>query len=133
MADIDPVVRQMILCDRVVPNTTNPQKHDTLGLIHTTNPNPPDRYPTTLPVLCVYLQLTGGRGSGTVQVVAVEADTGDAVFSSAAHSVTYPADPLLVFPMVFRISSCKFPRAGLYWIQFRNNGRELAAQPLLVR
>ena len=130
---IDPVVRQMILCNKVVPNADNPLSHDTLGLIHTVIGNPPGTFPVMLPRLCVYLQLTGGRGAGITQIVAVEADTCDPVFASEPHPVDFPADPLVVFPVVFRISACEFPRAGLYWIEFRNNSRELAVQPVVVR
>ena len=133
MADIDPVVRQMILCDDVVPNARSPLKHDTCGLIHSVIADTPGQLPVVLPVLCVYLQLTGGRGTGAVQVVATEADTGDPVFASPAYTVTYPPDPLLVVPLMIRILNCRFPRTGLYWIEFRHSGRELMRQPVGVR
>ncbi|MBX9580623.1 MAG: hypothetical protein K2X87_09975 [Gemmataceae bacterium] len=133
MATIPPIVRQMILCDDVLPSTRRPGDHDALGLIHSVYPDPPGFYPAVLPVLCVYLQLTGGRGSGVGQVVVVEADTGGPVFAGRPHTIDYPPDPLAVVFRVFRVLDCKFPRSGLYWVQFRHDGRELSAQPLVVR
>jgi hypothetical protein len=132
-ANIDPVVRNMVLCRDVRLNPTNPLDSDILGLITYVRPVAPARFPVELDQLCVYLQLTGGRGSGNAQVVTLFADTGEAIFATSVRRIDHPPDPLVVKPYVFRIRQCRFPRPGLYWVVFRYNGRELSERELFVR
>lgn len=133
MTNIPPVVCKMILCNAVVPNAGDPTKQDANGIIHAVRSDPPGVFPVVLPVLCVYLRLTGGRGSGVGQVMAVEEGSGAPVFASRTHTIQYPPDPLELTPVSFRILNCRFHRPGLYWIQFLHDGRELFAEPLAVR
>lgn len=133
MANIPPVVRSYVLCDDVAPNTRDPSKIDAYGIFHEVRHDPVGGYPAVLPVMCAYLRLSGGRGAGVGRVVAIEADTGTPVFASLPHPITYPADPLALIPVVFRILDCRFPRAGLYWIEFWHDGQELISEPLTVR
>lgn len=76
--------------------------------------------------------MTGGRGTGELRVVFTYADTGEAVFGSAAQSRTFPDDPLVIVPLAFRLRNCIFRRPGLYWVEFRHNGRTVEERSLLV-
>ena len=133
MANIDPVVRHMLLGDDVTTDPANPRKIVVNGLIHVARLAQPVRLPAVIDQLCVLLLLAGGRGVGDAQIVGVEADTDQPVFRSAVFQITYPPDPLEIVTRLFRLQQCVVPRAGLYWIQFWHNGRLLAEQPLTVR
>jgi hypothetical protein len=133
MADIDPVVRHMMLCDDVRFDPARPEKRDVLGFFgripSTLTPPFPLRYPS----LCVYVQIAGGRGSGDARVVIRSADTNAVLFRSPTRRVALPADPLQAAHLKTMVRDCTFPRAGLYWVRFLWNARMLAQEPLIVR
>jgi hypothetical protein len=133
MNAVDPVVRHMLLCEDIRRETNNPKKIDVLGLLNTLEALEEPAFPLHLPVLCVYMEVTGGRGTGQAHIDCRQADSGRVVFSSPAHALTFPPNPLAIRGLVFRISACRFPEPGLYWIQFCYNQRMLAEQPLVVR
>jgi hypothetical protein len=133
MNGVDPFVRHMLLCEGVRKNPTKASKVDVLGLLSTVTAVGSPAFPALLPVLCVYLELTAGRGTGQAHVDCRYADSGNLVFSSPIHVVTFPPDPLAIRGFVFRITDCIFPAPGLYWVQFCYNQKMLAEQPLIVR
>ena len=132
MATIAPFVRHMIVCDDVVPSPHNPRDLDVRGLLSFVRSNPPGSFPVTVPQVCVYLELSGGRGTGEVQIVTRHADTDEPAFRSAAQEITFPPDPLRIVPVVFRIRQCVFRRGGLYWVEFRYAGRPLVERSVVV-
>jgi len=133
MSDLAPMVRHMLLCEDVRTDPANPKKVNVFGLVSTIQAVPDAAFPVCHPELCVYLQVTGGRGTGEGKIVAVQADTEQVVFTSSPHPIALGADPLAVLGLVFRIQDCIFPQAGLYWIQFRFNDNIIAEQPLLLK
>ena len=133
MSDIEPIVRHMLLCDDVHPDADNPHKMNVQGLVNTIGAQEGVSFPLHHPQLCVYLALTGGRGSGEVMVAAVQADSDRVAFTSLPHTLSFGPDPLAVQGVVFRIRDGVFPEPGLYWIEFRYNGRTIARQALAVR
>ncbi len=133
MSDIDPVVRLMLLCDEVAHDPDNPLKVNVFGLVSTLHATSDPPFPLRHTQLCVYLQVTGGRGTGQGEVVAIHADSDQVAFRSPATALTFGGDPLAVLGLVFRLRDCPFPEPGLYWVQFRYNGTLLAQQPLVVR
>jgi hypothetical protein len=132
MGSVQPVVRVMLICDDVRPHADNPQKLDIFGLVSRIQPTSDPPFPLMRPELCIFLQLTGGRGAGDGQVVCVDADSGKAVFCSPRRRITFPRNPLSVVGLVYRLFDCPFRKAGLYWVEFRYNGSVLDKQPLLV-
>jgi hypothetical protein len=128
---MNPFVRHMLICDDVRSRPDNVRKVDVYGLLSTVRPGQ-QAFPVQL-TFCVYVAMTGGRGTGTVQVVVADAETGEANFTGAAHPITFDPDPLKVLGAIFRIRRCPFPHPGLYWVEFRYNGETLARQPLQVR
>ncbi len=101
--------------------------------MNTIQANAGEPFPITHPELCVYVQLTGGVGTGQVQVVVVVADTGEEAFGSPAHEYRHPTDRHVVGAIVFRLQRCVFHRPGLYWVEFRHDGTTLNQTPLIVR
>jgi hypothetical protein len=133
MSDVVPIVRHMLVCDDVRLDPDNPHKVHVFGLVSTIQSSAEPSFPLLHPQLCIYLQVTGGRGSGEGEIVVVRADSEETGFASAAHALSFPANPLSVTGIVFRIQDCLFPEPGLYWVQFRYNEQTLAREPLLVR
>jgi hypothetical protein len=133
MNDVEPFVRHMLLCDDVQTDPNNPRKVNVFGLVNTLGAAEGSDFPLCHPELCIYLLMTGGRGTGEGRIVAVAADTNEVAFASPAHPITFPPDPLALLGCIFRIQDCVFQKSGLYWIQFWFNGKTIAQQPLLVR
>lgn len=130
---IPPVVRHMLLCEDVEPAVEAPHKLNIFGLVGTLRPAEGEVYPLKHPQLTVLLLLTGGRGTGQGQVVAIEADTEDVVWKSPLRTMKFGQDPLALTGALFRILDCVFPRPGLYWIQFWYDGQPLAEEALQAR
>ena len=132
MNDIEPVVRHMLLCDDGQHDPSGPRKVNVFGLTNTirSHANPP--FPFYQPQLTIYLALTGGRGTGDVVIAGVQGDSDSLVFATPPYTISFGSNPLAVRGMIIRVQNCPFPDPGLYWIEFRYNGRTLARQPLLV-
>jgi hypothetical protein len=112
----------MLVCDDVQTDPANPHKVNVFGLIGTIRSVADPPFPLCHPQLCVYLVLTGGRGTGETTVAVVQADSDRLVFASLPHTLSFGTDPLAVRGLVFRILNGVFPEAGLYWVEFRYNG-----------
>lgn len=130
---LHPVVRHMLVCDGVRPNTPNALRLDIQGLVHVIRAVPHGQFPAMHPELCVYLLLTGDVGTGRARVDVIEADTGASVFESVEHEIIHPQNRLHVHGIVFRVRGCVFPSPGLYWVEFRHERVTLGREPLLVR
>jgi len=133
MNGVEPFIRHMLLCEKVQLRQTGPMKVNALGLMSFFSVRRAAGFPARLPKLCVYIELSGGRGSGSVRVDVRNADSGFVVSSSPEHEVTMAQDPLEVQTLVFNLADCALPHAGLYWVQFCYNDRVLAEQPLMAR
>ncbi len=133
MATIPPILRHMLVCDDVASAGAARPSVDVLGVVHTIRAKPEQSFPLRHTGLCVYLMLTGGVGTGVVQIRVVEADTGIDLFGSPAHRVTFPVDRHEVSGIVFRITDCVFPRPGLYWVEFHHDGSVLRQESVVVR
>jgi hypothetical protein len=128
---VNPFIRHMLLCDDARRRPGEPGKIDVYGLLNTVRAEGA-AFPVHL-TFCVYLAMTGGRGTGKGRIVVTEADGETRVYEGTVHEITFDPDPLKVLGAIFRIPSCPFPRAGLFWVEFRYNDTMLARQPLLVR
>ncbi len=133
MSRVDPFIRHMLLCEDVRRDPNNPNKVDVLGLLSTIRAGGESAFPLHLPVLCVYLEVSGGRGVGQARIDCRQADSGQVIFSTPPHPLTFSLDPLAVRFLIFRVTDCFFPEPGLYWVQFCYNQRILVEQPLVVR
>lgn len=130
---IKPVVRYMLLCDDWELDPTNQRRMTVYGLmsnLHSTD-DPP--YPLLLEEMCVLLVLTDGYGQGEGAIVCVSEDSGSGVFRTPGRAIAFGADPLEVAGVSFRLRNCRFPRAGLYSIQFWFEGELVEERPLRMR
>lgn len=91
----------MLLCDDVQRDPTNPHKVNILGLVSTIRSTGEPPFPFRHPELCVYVVLTGGRGTGGAEVAAIHADSDRLIFSTPPHALTLGTDPLAVRGMAF--------------------------------
>jgi hypothetical protein len=133
MANIDPFVRHMIVCEEVELDPADRSKYTVRGVVNYIRPTEPVSFPVVVEQLCVLLEVSGGRGNGETFVAAESAESGAIVFRTPPRFISYPPDPLLVSPILFRIRQCVFREPGLYWIQVWHNGRKLGEQSLVVR
>jgi hypothetical protein len=130
---VGPVVRYMILCVGWGPDPSNPRRVNIDGLLSSIRSRSQPPYPAHVREMCVFLCLTGGRGTGGAEIVCTSEDNGQVVFVTPKHRVTFPADPLAVVAVPFRICDCRFPSADLYSVEFWYNGAKLEERPLLLR
>src|SRR5947209_1692872 len=93
-ATIDPVVRHMLVCDRAAADPNNPHKVDVFGLMSVIVAGTDVVLPLRHRELCVYLALTGGRGTGEGRIVVVHADSGRPAFASRPHEIQFGPNPL---------------------------------------
>lgn len=77
--------------------------------------------------------LTGGVGTGHIQVRITDADSETQLFGSPVHEITYPPDRHEISGVALRVERCVFPRPGLYWVEFHHDGYMLWREPLTVR
>jgi len=130
---MSPLVRSLILCEDILTDPDNPRRVSLLNLVQVIRSVGELAYPLVQPELCVFAQLVGGRGTGTVEVRIESAESGGMIFQTRPRSLTFPNDPLAVYGLRFRIRNCSFPTPGLYWVQLRYNDQLLGQQPLILR
>ena len=128
-----PIIRYMILCDdwEILPET--PHRIDIFGLLSNINSLEQSGFPLVYPELCVLLVLTKARQSGTAQIVCVYEETGQRVFGTPQHTISFGNDPLDAIGVPFRIRNCLFPQEGHYLLQFWYNGHMVDERPLRLR
>jgi hypothetical protein len=132
MNSVTPQVRHMLLCDDVRVSLNDPRKVNIYGLLSKIRPMAEGTGYPFRHSFCVYLVLTGGRGTGEGRIVLVHADTNEPTYVGQPHLIKWDPDPLKVQAVVFRLPSCEFPQPGLYWVQFRYDDQTLSQQPLEV-
>jgi hypothetical protein len=129
MNGIPPIVRYMIICDDILTSsqfTTRPVIVGLTTAIHA------DSYPFRLPKLSVYLVLTDGRGQGTGKLRLVDDATGH-VQVEFARAITFPTNPLTISGIAWRLTNLRFPKAGMYRIEFLYNNQYMAHQVVEAR
>jgi hypothetical protein len=112
---IAPLGKIVYVCDDVVQDPVS-RKFHMLGAFTAVRPPDGAPYPFLLRQLCVFAQLAGGLGPSSVQARVVDAATGEEVFGSPAHQVTFPGGTAVV-TVLFRLRDCPFPHPGTYLVQ----------------
>lgn len=133
MNPLHPIVRQLVVCEDVVADPSNSQRHSLVNLISSINSIATPKYPTTCPEFCVYVQLTECRGSGAVTLRVLQADSERVVFCSESRAIRFVGSPLEVMAVAYRIRNCPFPGPGLCWVQLWFEELLLSQQPILLR
>jgi len=133
MAGIKPVVRLLVVCDDIHLDAANDNKATLVGVVTYLRSLEDPPFPYVHPELCVFLQLSGGRGRGDGRIVVVHADDGAIAFTTPERRLVFGSNPLDLVGVRYRIRNCPFPGPGLYWLQFHFDGEVLAEYPLVVR
>jgi len=123
----------MLLCDDVLEVPARSGKFNLIGLVSGIESRSEPPFPLLHPSLCVYVQMTNGRGGADVQVLIRLVESDRLVSGIRPRSVAFPTEPLPVHSMLFRIHDVKFATPGLYQVEFRVGDQILATEPLLVR
>jgi hypothetical protein len=130
---VKPMVRYMILCEDWGMDPNNPKRVNIYGLLSNVRSLEQLPYPLLYRELCVLLILTEIRGTGAAQIIGVFEETGEEIFVTAKRQVSSGSDPLEVVGLPFRIRNIRFPRAGMYSIQFWYNDKKVEERPLCLR
>jgi hypothetical protein len=128
-----PVVRYMIVCDDILTSQFQPQRPVIVGLTSVIESDNDPPYPFVLGRLCVLLVLTEARGSGHGHLQLVYEETDQLIWQTPPRLITFPADPLEIHGVIFRVHDCRFPHPGLYTLRFLYEGQSIAQQPLRLR
>jgi hypothetical protein len=126
----------MLLCDDVRPDPNRPDciHIDSLMSSIVSQENPP--YPLLREMICVYLVLTDCHAVGTsqIRVAFIDDEQEQPVFGTPTHRVDFRSvSPLDVVGIPFRIRACRFPRPGMYSVQFWYNGQKHEERYLRLR
>jgi hypothetical protein len=128
-----PVIRHFIACERVEVSEDGKQC-SLVNLIHAIRPSPGAEYPLIHPELCLFVQLTDGRGAHAFQVQLVLLEEEETTIRTTGFILRdLGQDPLAVYGWPLRLQNVVFPRPGLYEFRLLCDGRETARQPILLR
>lgn len=112
---VSPLGKIVYVCDDVVQDPVT-RKLDIQGACTALEPPAGVGYPYTLHQLCVFAQLTGGRGQAVLEVKVVDAATGEEVFGSPSYQIQFPGGQSLTTVLI-RMQECPFRRRGVYLVQ----------------
>jgi hypothetical protein len=133
MADIESVIRHILIADDVRRNTNDPSKLDVFGFSDSLRLSSDVVFPYCHPRLAVLVSIAGGRGSARVRVAVVHADSDELAFRTVEQAFPLGDDPLAVRLLIFRIRDMIFPQPGLYWVQFWYNDKVIGQHPFNVK
>jgi hypothetical protein len=132
MASLLPVVRYLILCEKIPFDPVHPRRVSLTNLIGRIRSHSQPPFPHRASEFCVYAQLTECRGDADVLIQIEEEDTQAVIFQTPSQRHSFGNDPLHVFGIKFPVRDCVFPSAGLYSVQLCYNGIVIAREPLKV-
>ncbi len=125
---MEPIIRQMILCEdaRIRPGAKG--KFDVFGLMNRATAK---AFPFNL-TFSVYLCLTDCRGSGRGRIVLKKVADEEFIYVGEPHRLEFGNDPLALQPFLFRVFSFPVPTRGLYSVDFEYNDVKLESCLILV-
>lgn len=109
-----PVVRHFIACDDI--DSKGSGKYSLPNVVYAIKLLPGAAYPQIHPMICLFAQMTNGRGSHSFQIDVVLGD-----------------DPLAVYGWPIRLRNLLFPHSGLYEFRLLCDGQVIAREPILLR
>ena len=130
---LQPVIRNFILCEKVVTGPDTPRRVSLHGLLRSIRSTDSPSYPLLYREINAYIQMTGCRGSADLHVDIYHADSGNHVFQTDKQRREFEKNPLQVHGLAFRILNLRFVDPGLYWFEFCYNGIVEAICPLVLR
>ena len=131
--NIQPIVRYFLLAKDFFYDQDDSNGISVLHLLDSIRSVDEPPFPILFPKLCCVVGLAGGRGTGTAQMICLEEESGLPIFGSQPHTIAFSTDPLALTVASFRILDCRFPRPGVYSVEFFWNDAPFATYPLRVR
>jgi len=129
---MEPEIIHLIVCDDVEVDPRNVHRINLLGLITRmwSIADPP--FPIVRPEFCIFAMFTGGKGPVEVAIRIVSEVTRQSIFRSNVRRIRFAGQPSDVTGATFRIRGCRFPVAGLYWIECLSAQNVIGRQRLWV-
>lgn len=116
----------LVVCDQIIEDKLTGKK-TLVGLFSRISAA---KLPCIHPTMSVFVSMTGGQGEYPCEVLCRHAD-GEPVVFSAKGKVTL-RDPQQVVDLAFRLNGVRFPRAGMYWVNFLIDEVPLMMRPLFL-
>jgi len=116
----------LVVCDQIIEDKLTGKK-TLVGLFSRISAG---SFPCVHPMMSVFVSMTGGRGHYPCEVLCRHAD-GDPVVFSAKGKVSL-RDPKQVVDLAFRLNGVRFPKSGLYWVNFIVDDVPLMMRPLTI-
>lgn len=126
-------VRYLILCEDVLTARDRPQKVTLVNLISAIRAPAGTQFPIRFPEFCVFVQLTECRGPAECHIEITQTSSGQRAFRTLPRTIPFPADPLEVHGLIFRIRNCRFAEPGHYSVALWYNGAVISEASFLVR
>src|SRR5260370_28415961 len=126
-----PVVRHFIACERI-DTVASSKQYSLIDVIHAIKPFPGAAYPRIHPQLCLFAQMTNGRGSHSCQVQRLFLDD-ESTNTSNAVVLDIGTDPLIVHGWPILLKNVFFQRPGLYEFRLVCDAQVIAKEPIILR
>ena len=123
-----PRVHAMVLCDDFEQSSNEDGVFHLYGVRSRIDV---DAFPYTHPQLCVFLQLTGHRGTTRCRVAVVDRETDEEILVAPTQVINLTG-PLDVVATVFTMEDCEWAGPGLYYVQSMCDDKLVCERPLLV-
>jgi hypothetical protein len=114
---MNPEVRHLIPCDNVEVDPQNLHRLNVVGLMSYLRSRATPPFPAIRPHFCVLAILTGCQGAGELSVRIMRAETNEIIFATRPRTVIFSGTVSALSPFKFNIQNCRFPAAGLYWVE----------------
>jgi len=122
-----PIWLTFVVCDDVIKDATT-GKASLMGIFANVNAT---KFPAVHPKLCVYFELTDGRGSTPIEVVIVQ-EPDDKELGRLSMTFDF-TDPQAVLAGVIQIGSVVFPVEGEYRFQLHAHGTPLVERRIIAK
>ncbi len=114
---MEPELLYLVACDEVEIDPTNFHRVNLRGVMARSWSTARPPFPVTRPEFCIFAMFTGGQGPVDIAVRIVNDVSGRSIFRTHPRRIRFAGRVDDVTGVTFRIRSCKFPAAGLYWIE----------------
>jgi len=132
MAAPPPIVRYLIVCERVQSDPNNPRKVSAINLIGNINTTSGAVYPVHLQEMTVLCLLTEGRGAVRIRIE-ISQDHEPPIYRGSDQTIAFGPDVLGLTATRFRIRDLIIPTTGVYDVKLYIDGTEIASQPMRAR
>ncbi len=132
--DERPIIRHFLACDDTIVSADG-ERYSLVHLIHAIRPLPGIVYPRRHPLICLFVQMTNGRGSHQCrfELVVGSGPNERTVYSTPAQRYDLGTDPLAVLGLPVRLENLPFPVPGQYEFRFYCDDYILARVPIELR